>query len=72
MLAAHAPDPDGPVKEMAGIASGAQPWILDSSDQLALVRRLERDLPAIEDAGCEVGIGVATGGEHKHLWGTDL
>ncbi len=29
------------------------------SDQLSLVRRLERDFPVIEEAGCKVGIGVA-------------
>lgn len=51
------------VREMEGIASGAEPWILESSDQLALVRRLEAAFPLLEDAGCKVGIGVATGAD---------
>lgn len=61
------PDPKGPVKEMAGVADGDRPWILDSSDQLALVRRLERDFPALEEAGCKVGIGVATGADKAFI-----
>ncbi|WP_225767741.1 Eco57I restriction-modification methylase domain-containing protein [Inquilinus sp. Marseille-Q2685] len=67
LLGADIPDPVGPVKEMAGVAAGAEPWILDSSDQLALVRRLERDFPLIEEAGCRVGIGVATGADNAFI-----
>jgi hypothetical protein len=49
-----------------GVAAGAEPWILESADQLALerlalVRRLELTFPNLEEAGCKVGIGVATG-----------
>lgn len=56
-------DEHSPVKEMAGIALGAEPWILESSDQLQLVRRLEASFPTLEEAGCKVGIGVATGAD---------
>ena len=51
------------VKEMAGVVQGNAPWILESSDQIAIVRRLEHDFPILEDAGCRVGIGVATGAD---------
>ncbi len=51
------------VREMEGIAAGAEPWILESSDQLDLVRRLEACFPTLEEAGCKVGIGVATGAD---------
>lgn len=61
------PDPHGQVKEVARVADGAQPWILESSDQLALVRRLEHAFPCIEDAGCRVGIGVATGADKAFI-----
>lgn len=67
LLGAETPDPKGPVKEMAGIADGDRPWILESSDQLALMRRLERDFPLLEDAGCKVGIGVATGADKAFI-----
>lgn len=55
------------VRELRGVTAGAEPWILESSDQLALVRRLEADFPSIEDAGCKVGIGVATGADQAFI-----
>jgi hypothetical protein len=57
------PLPTSGVREIHGVTAGASPWILDSSDELDLVRRLERDFPTIEEAGCKVGIGVATGAD---------
>jgi hypothetical protein len=54
---------DTGVKELKVVSDGSEPWILESSDQLALVRRLERDFPTLEEAGCKVGIGVATGAD---------
>ena len=39
------------------------PWALDDSDALTLVRRLEHDFPTLEETGCKVGIGVATGAD---------
>ena len=67
LLSPDEPNVGGPVKEMAFVADGVQPWIFDSSDQLALVRRLERDYPAIEETGCKVGIGVATGADKAFI-----
>lgn len=43
--------------------SDGSPWTLDESDSLALVRRLEKEFPLLEEAGCKVGIGVATGAD---------
>lgn len=42
---------------------GAEPWILESSEQIDLLRRIEADFPAIEAVGCRIGIGVATGAD---------
>ncbi len=61
------PSPTVPVKELAKVANGSQPWLLDTPDHLALVRRLERDFPTIEEAGCKVGIGVATGADKAFI-----
>lgn len=55
------------VRELAGVAMGADPWILESSDQLSIVRRLERDFPTIEESSCRVGIGVATGADRVFI-----
>ena len=49
------------VKELDGVAVGSEPWILESPDQLAIVRKLESKFPLLEETGCKVGIGVATG-----------
>lgn len=62
-----APAPVSGVRELQAVTAGAEPWILDSSDQLALVRRLESQFPLIEDAGCKVGIGVATGADKAFI-----
>lgn len=53
--------------EMPGVVNGAQPWILHEPDRLALVRRLEETLPTLEEAGCKVGIGVATGNDSVYI-----
>lgn len=51
------------VEELEHVADTAEPWPLDNTEQLAVIRRLERDFPLLEDAGCKVGIGVATGAD---------
>lgn len=60
-------DPTGGVTDLHGVAAGAEPWILEASDRLALVRRLEKEFPKLEDAGCKVGIGVATGADKAFI-----
>ncbi|MGA1851803.1 Eco57I restriction-modification methylase domain-containing protein [Sphingobium sp. HT1-2] len=72
LLAAALRSPDTPspasgVRELQAVTSGAEPWILETSDQLALVRRLESQFPLIEEAGCKVGIGVATGADKAFI-----
>ncbi|MBO9831169.1 Eco57I restriction-modification methylase domain-containing protein [Xanthomonas phaseoli pv. dieffenbachiae] len=61
------PKEPGPVRELPGVTSGAEPWILESADQLELVRRLEERFPTLEMAGCGVGIGVATGADQAFI-----
>jgi hypothetical protein len=58
---------DSSVKELSGVVTDADPWILDTSAQLGLVRRLEKVLPTLEEAGCKVGIGVATGADQAYI-----
>jgi len=52
----------GKPAKMATVTNG-NPWTLDESDSLTLVRRLESDFPSLEETGCKVGIGVATGAD---------
>ncbi len=67
LTATAAPDEASGVREMACVTAVSEPWILDSSDQMAVLRRLERDFPALEDTGCKVGIGVATGADKAFI-----
>ena len=55
------------VKEVRSVTSDADPWVLSSFDELALVRRLESQFPLLEDVGCRVGIGVATGADKAFI-----
>lgn len=57
----------GPVRELARVTNGAEPWLLESADQMALIRRLEGCFPTLEDVGCKVGIGVATGADKAFI-----
>ncbi len=67
LLASETPDIASGVREIHAVTDSSNPWLLESSDQLALVRRLESDFPAIEEAGCKVGIGVATGADKAFM-----
>lgn len=49
------------------IACGDAPWILASADQRALLQRLEQGFLPLEQAGCKVGIGVATGADKAFI-----
>lgn len=58
---------NGVVTEMTHVANGEEPWILQADGHFALVRRMERKLPTLEEAGCKVGIGVATGADKAFI-----
>ena len=55
------------VSEMDNIADGVEPWILENFDTLALIRRIEAEFPLLEQVGCKVGIGVATGADEAFI-----
>ena len=55
------------VHEVSGIMHGSEPWVLESFDQLVVLRRLEMSFPTLEETGCKVGIGVATGADKVYV-----
>jgi len=57
----------GQVRELAKVTNGSEPWLLEPSDQMALIRRLENCFPLLEEVGCKVGIGVATGADKEFI-----
>lgn len=50
-----------------GIVNGAKPWLLGAADQVALVHKLEEQFCTIEEAGCKVFIGAATGANKIYI-----
>ena len=67
-LAFHSPVlADTLIREITGIVSGSSPWILDLSAKTLLIKRLEADYPILEEVGCKVGIGVATGADKAFI-----
>lgn len=73
ILSENIPRDCSSIRELAGVVNGYEPWILESQDQTNLIRRIEKDFPLLEEVGCKVGIGVATGadkifiGKHDEL-----
>lgn len=61
------PESDERIREVTGVASGRDPWLLDAPDELLLIRGLEARFPLLEEAGCKVGIGVATGADRVYI-----
>ena len=57
----------GGVREIENVVCGNEPWIFDAVDEIAFVRRLESAFPTIEEAGCHIGIGVATGADKAFI-----
>ena len=57
-------DSDVRVEEAdVALVSGADPWVLEDAAAVQLLRRLESAYPCLEEVGCQVGIGVATGAD---------
>ena len=59
--------PEVEVTAAEAIVRGSEPWILHAPDRTGLVRRLETCFPTLEEAGCQVGIGVATGADKVYI-----
>ncbi|MEX8505886.1 Eco57I restriction-modification methylase domain-containing protein [Leptothrix ochracea] len=55
------------VREIPQVTNAAEPWLLASVDHMALIRRLEKQFPCLEEVGCKIGIGVATGADKAFI-----
>jgi len=58
---------NGDVVRTTAVAVGAEPWLLENMPLIAEIRKLEQRLPVLEDTGCKVGIGVATGADKIYI-----
>ena len=52
---------DPRIMEVHNPVNGSEPWLFSSPKELELLRRIEDAFPLIEEGGCKIGIGVATG-----------
>ena len=70
-LASDLASPTGPSKNAVVVeleaVRGAQPWLLSTTLDLAVIRDLESRYPTVVQAGCRVGIGVATGADRVFI-----
>lgn len=55
------------VRELPCAFKGANPWLLGEAGHTDLIRRLEVAYPTLEETGCKVGIGVATGADRAFI-----
>jgi hypothetical protein len=69
LLAGPPSEYNGMVSILGTVPKNDEPWLLESDAQpsLDLVRRLEEDFPTLEETGCLVGIGVATGADKIYI-----
>lgn len=58
---------DATITALTNVVVGSEPWIFESDAQFDLARRLEKQFPTVEEAGCMVGIGVATGADKAFI-----
>lgn len=55
LLAPELPKDTDSVREVVRVTNGTEPWLLESANQMALIRRLEETFLPLEEAGCKVG-----------------
>lgn len=60
----HQQRADERVQVIPRVTDDDQPWLLDHPEEIAILREIEDRYPVIEDVGCKVGIGVATGADN--------
>jgi hypothetical protein len=63
--------PDTSRLESTALSPGASPWLLGGLRQVDLIRKIEAEFPLLEDVGCKVGIGVATGADRVFIGNYD-
>ncbi|CAM5635203.1 Eco57I restriction-modification methylase domain-containing protein [Rhodanobacter lindaniclasticus] len=59
------------VRQIELTGAGAAPLLLDDLVRLALMQRIEQGFPTLEQVGCKVGIGVATGCDRVYIGALD-
>ena len=58
---------DHSIEKFSDTALGNEPWLLDCPKSLKVLRKIESKFQLIEDEGCKVGIGVASGNDKVYI-----
>lgn len=64
--AVTAPSPGAGVQVLDAVR-GERPWLVSANPALPIIHDLEERLPTIQEAGCRVSIGVATGNDRAFI-----
>ena len=55
------------VVEASDVVTGNEPWLLDDFQRLSVIRKIESKYSPLEQVGCKVSIGVATGADRVYI-----
>lgn len=55
------------IKTRKNITNGSKPWLLGSLEEVTLIQKLEKKYPSLEESGCKVFIGAATGANKVYI-----
>ena len=67
LLAVDGPSKSAAVGEIERVAVGSNPWLLSVSHSLPIIRHMESRFPTLQEEGCRIGIGVATGNDKAYI-----
>lgn len=59
--------PESVATEIFQISDGEEPWLLEHPERINILRKIEAAFPKLEEVGCKVGIGVATGADKAFI-----
>lgn len=63
----HNRDESPHITYISGYMEAKAPWLLSKNSTVGIIRNLEEQFPLLEDVGCKVGIGVATGADRIYI-----
>jgi hypothetical protein len=67
LLRKKLPKKTNSVREITSVTNSTDPWLFSTDSKMLLIRNLEQKFPRLEDTGCKVGIGVATGADKAFI-----
>jgi hypothetical protein len=60
-------DEESGIRDIPMMGNGTDPWLFNGGLKTTVIRKLEAQFPTLQQAGCRVGIGVATGNDKAYI-----